>query len=116
MVRVIDGDTIICDIDLGYHVTVRWAVRIDGLACAELRTEEGKAQRAYAIGLLPVDEPVQIVSKKLLGSFEKYGRVLGDLAFAPPSGPRTVQGSYATAMIAAGMGVPWDGTGAQPTG
>jgi endonuclease YncB( thermonuclease family) len=114
VVHVHDGDTVVCDIDLGYHVSVRWAVRVDGLAAPELKTEAGKLARDYAEQLLPAGAPVTVVSKKLLGSFEKYGRVLADLAFAPPNAPRTVQGSFAIAMIAAGHAEAWDGRGKQP--
>lgn len=116
VVRVHDGDTIIADIDLGYHVGIRAAVRVDGLAAPELNTDAGKAARDYAQELLPTGSAIRVVSKKMLGRFEKYGRVLADISFAPPAGPRTVQGSFAVAMIAAGHGEEWDGTGKQPTG
>lgn len=106
--HVHDGDTVIVKIDLGWHVQIVSAVRIDGLACPELSTDAGKAARTYALNLLPTGAKVTVVSKKLLGTTEKYGRCLADLTFGD-----TV--SFAQAMIAAGQGVAWDGTGKQPT-
>jgi endonuclease YncB( thermonuclease family) len=65
--------------------------------------------------LLPVGATVTLVSKGLLGSFEKYGRVLADLRFHPPSEPPDAVGDFAAAMLAAGVAKPWDGRGAKPT-
>lgn len=112
--HVHDGDTVVCLIDLGYHVKIKAAVRVDGLAAPELSTAAGKVSRDYAESLLPPGTEVEVVSKKLLGTTEKYGRVLADLSFPSPTEPRKVVGDFATAMIAAGHGKPWDGTGKQP--
>lgn len=114
VVRVVDGDTIVCDLDLGWHVKLRAAIRVDGLASPELNTSAGKVARDYAATLLPIGAPVRVVSKRLLGSTEKYGRVLADLSFELPQGQRAIDSSYALAMIAAGCGEPWDGSGKQP--
>lgn len=114
VVHVHDGDTILCDIDLGYHVTIRSAVRVEGLAAPELATVAGKASRAYAETLLPPGAAVEITSKKLLGSFEKYGRVLAEVNFTAPDAP-AILSSFGLVMIAAGQGKAWDGTGKQPT-
>lgn len=134
--RVHDGDTCVLDLDLGPHSRPRgktldlgWhvrcdpdghirmacAVRINGLACPELWTPEGKASRDYAQKLLPVGARVRLVSKMLLGSFEKYGRVLGDIEFNPDPARPSLFGSFAVAMIEANHGKAWDGTGKQPT-
>jgi endonuclease YncB( thermonuclease family) len=106
--HVHDGDTVICSIDLGWHISVLSAVRVDGLAAPELSTQTGKAARDFALQLLPPGIGVTIVSKKLLGTTEKYGRVLADVLIPPGK-------SFAEAMIEAGHGKPWDGTGKQPT-
>jgi endonuclease YncB( thermonuclease family) len=120
VVEVHDGDTIICDIDLGYHVSIRAAVRIDGIAAPELRkagkpNPAGEASRDYAKTLLPPGTVVQVVSKRLLGRFEKFGRVLADLLF-DNSGDGSPTVDFAQATVAAGYAFAWDGTGKQPGG
>lgn len=122
IVSVHDGDTATVDCDLGWNVTMRSSVRIDGLACAEISTAKGKKQRDYARTILIEGHTVTVVSKKLLGTREKYGRVLADLILDDAGGP-TPDGklvpagsNYAQVMIAAGMGVAWDGKGKQPHG
>lgn len=116
VVEVHDGDSVRVLLDLGWHITLTAMVRIDGLACAELSTPAGKAARSYAEGLLPVGTKITVVSKKLLGSTEKYGRILADVNFNLDPNRPALMGSYAIAMISAKQGVAWDGTGKQPVG
>lgn len=49
LVRVVDGDTYVLDIDLGFYVTTRQHVRLAGLDCPEAGTIEGKAATVAAI-------------------------------------------------------------------
>jgi endonuclease YncB( thermonuclease family) len=109
-----DGDSIRCRCDLGWHVQIDTMIRIDGINAAELSTPAGKAARQYLLSILPAGSQVTIVSKKLLGAFEKYGRVLADVTFTPPVDARAVTGDVATAMLAANQAVAWDGTGTKP--
>lgn len=46
--RVIDGDTYVFDIDLGFYVTTRQHIRLLGLDCPERGTPEGRLATAYA--------------------------------------------------------------------
>ena len=114
VLEVHDGDSVRVRADLGWRVEIETMVRIDGINAAELSTPAGKAAQAYLAGILPVGSPVTIVSKKLLGSFEKYGRVLGAVTFQPPVRTPAVAGDVATAMLAAGQAAPWDGSGVKP--
>ncbi len=43
LVRAIDGDTYVFDIDLGFYITTRQHVRLAGIDCPEIGTPEGKA-------------------------------------------------------------------------
>lgn len=47
-VRVVDGDTYHLRIDLGFRVSITVPVRLRGVNCPELGTEEGKAARRAA--------------------------------------------------------------------
>jgi endonuclease YncB( thermonuclease family) len=110
VVKVHDGDTVLCDLDLGWHVQLRASIRIDGIAAPELTTAEGRLARDFADHLLPQGAKVTILSKKLLGSTEKYGRVLADLTYISTAGVK----SFAETMIETEHAKPWDGTGKQP--
>lgn len=46
--RVIDGDTCVLDIDLGFHVTIREHVRLLRIDCPEIGTQAGKDARDFA--------------------------------------------------------------------
>lgn len=109
VVRVIDGDTVIVVADLGWRVKIETAVRVDGMNAPEKTTDAGRLAAEFARGLLPVGKQVTVRSKRLLGQFEKYGRVLADLEARD-----TPWLDFATTMIAAGHAKPWDGSGARP--
>ncbi len=103
VVRVIDGDTVILDLDLGFYVTVRMSCRLLGINAIELHAPGGREARDYLVSLLPVGVTVDVVSVKP----DKYaGRFDGIvLAFGVDVG---------VAMVAAGFALPWDGLGARP--
>jgi endonuclease YncB( thermonuclease family) len=107
-------------VDLGWHlhafpdghIRLLTAVRVDGINADELATPKGQVAAAFGRGLLPPGTSVSLVSKALLGSFDKFGRVLGDLTWFGADGkPR----DFAQEMLTAGMAVPWDGQGPKPT-
>lgn len=84
VVRVIDGDSLIVTADLGWRVHITSAVRLHGVDCPELDTDEGKAARDFVKDALPVGAPITLISHKLLGQSDKYGRVLASVTL--PSG------------------------------
>jgi micrococcal nuclease len=75
IVRVIDGDTIVANLDLGWHT---WRhnehVRLVGIDAPERSDSTRWAQaKSYVERLLPPGTEVLVVSEEL----EKYGRTLG---------------------------------------
>ena len=82
--RVVDGDTIDVNIDLGFDISVHKRVRLAGINAPESRTRDleekkkGLASKARLIELL--DKGDLVVESKELG---KYGRVIGDLTIYP---------------------------------
>lgn len=73
--RVIDGDTLVCDIRLGLGVWLRdQAVRVYGIDAPELPTAEGRLARAEVIAASPS------LDQLVAWGRDKYGRVLGSLA------------------------------------
>lgn len=71
IIKVVDGDTIWADIDLGFDITVRRKIRLAGIDAPELSTQEGKECSAYLKEVLPPDKDIVLISKKTL---DKYGR------------------------------------------
>ena len=82
LVRVLDGDTFDCDIDLGFSVVLaKQRIRLMGIDTWESRTRDkaekvkGLAAKAFAKDLL---ENAQEITLKSHGK-GKYGRVLGEV-------------------------------------
>ena len=79
--RVIDGDTIDVDIDLGFSTTITQRVRLQGIDAAETRTkdlvekEKGLAAKEWLEKELSREGEWIIETTKE----DKYGRILGTL-------------------------------------
>ena len=80
--KVVDGDTIDVDIDLGFNISYAQRVRLAGIDTPESRTKD---LREKALGLevkdkikKAIDSAKTVVMKtELPDSTEKYGRILG---------------------------------------
>jgi micrococcal nuclease len=84
VLRVVDGDTIDADIDLGFDISLTKRVRLSGVDTPESRTTDLKEK---ALGL-EVKEWLKknldgkkniLIKTELPDSTEKYGRILGRL-------------------------------------
>ena len=82
--RVIDGDTIDANIDLGFDITVHKRIRLAGIDSPESRTRDLEEKKR---GLASKDKLIELLDKGslVLESKEvgKYGRVLGVLHVYP---------------------------------
>ena len=106
--RVVDGDTIDADIDLGFDISLTKRIRLAGIDSPESRTTNLKEK---ALGL----ESKEWLKKSLEGakdiiiktekpdSTEKYGRIIGHLFI---NGQET---SLNNQMIDEGYALPYDG-------
>lgn len=106
--RVVDGDTIDADIDLGFSISLEKRIRLAGVDTPESRTTDLKEK---AMGL----ESKEWLKKKLEGakdiiiktelpdSTEKYGRIIGHLFI---NGQET---SLNNQMINEGYALAYDG-------
>jgi micrococcal nuclease len=76
VIRVIDGDTVVLNIDLGFKIHHITPCRLAGINAPEMNSKDEKvraaavASKEYLMGLLPEEMEVVIVSRKL----DKYGR------------------------------------------
>lgn len=75
VVRLIDGDTLELDIDLGFKLTFRQIVKLYGINAPEVNTPEGKTTLARLIALIPYNTKVTIGTIK--DKKDKFGRYLG---------------------------------------
>lgn len=69
--RVIDGDTLECNVDLGFKITIDERFRLAKIDCPELSTPEGKEVKAKVIQMLEGKDVHLIVERK-----DNYGRWL----------------------------------------
>ena len=81
LVRVVDGDTVELMIDLGFSQFTRQTMRLYGIDAPELRTEAGKAAKAWLWeALQPLESIyVQTIQLSTKAKRDKYGRFLAVL-------------------------------------
>jgi len=70
--RVIDGDTLLITFDLGFFANIQSKVRLAGIDCPTVETEEGKKATAFVENELKDANLIVETRKK-----EKFGRYLG---------------------------------------
>ena len=79
LVKVIDGDTIVLDVDLGFHITARETIRLLNVDAPETRTLDlvekarGNKVKDLVSHVLTGASDIELMSKKQ----DKYGRWLG---------------------------------------
>tara|TARA_R100000808_G_C2133697_1_gene142381 strand:- start:81 stop:449 length:369 start_codon:yes stop_codon:yes gene_type:complete len=81
LIRVVDGDTIDANIDLGFDVSVKKRIRLAGINTPECRTRDLEEK---AKGLAAKDRVKAILAENPCFTLEstelgKYGRVLGKI-------------------------------------
>lgn len=101
VLRVVDADTLECDLDLGWHITYRAKIRLAGVNAPEMSTPEGRAARAFVDQLLANRHgaPVTVTSHSL----DKYGRVLADVTWHENAGELSLAGE----IVRAGHAMPY---------
>ena len=105
--RVIDGDSVVLDIDLGFNMWMNnQNIRIYGIDTPECRTRDldekarGFLAKEHVQNLLPVGEEVVIDTYKDKGG--KFGRILGKII--------TVEGiNVGQSLLAINLAVPYYG-------
>lgn len=79
-IRVIDGDTVECSLDLGFHVSIREKLRLYGINAPEMRgdtSEAGKRAADHLLTMIAEDSPIRIKTQK--DKQGKYGRYIATL-------------------------------------
>ena len=79
--RVIDGDTLKVEFQLGFGSRKREIIRLNHIDCPELSTPEGQAAKRFVESELSKCESITVKSVKTRK--EKWGRYLGDVFYTP---------------------------------
>ena len=79
--RIIDGDTIDIDIDLGFNLTISHRVRLKGINAAETRTKDLKEKAEGIKARLWLEKELSRSNEWIIETHkeDKYGRILGTL-------------------------------------
>lgn len=107
IIKVIDGDTVEVDIDLGFGVWIReQRIRLLGIDTPESRSSDKKEKvfglvaKEFVEKMLPIGSEQVIITQ--MDAEEKFGRVLGDFVFN--------ETTLCKLMIADNYAVCYDGT------
>lgn len=90
VIQVVDGDTLLLRLDLGWHISYEARCRLVGCNAPEIGTEEGQAAKSFVTALLnsaggALDgsgAQVTLISHQI----DKYGRPLGQVIASTPQG------------------------------
>jgi endonuclease YncB( thermonuclease family) len=75
-VRIIDGDTLCVDVDLGFNIRIQQHIRLLGINCAEHGTIAGDDATAYTKAWIAAHGP-DLLLRTVKDRDDKYGRILG---------------------------------------
>ena len=81
LIRVVDGDTVDLIVDLGFDTLRHERFRLYGVDAPEMRTEAGKAAKAWLMSVLQPFEAIyiQTIQLETKAKRDKYGRFLAVL-------------------------------------
>ncbi|MFT6077451.1 MAG: endonuclease YncB(thermonuclease family) [Myxococcota bacterium] len=77
IINVIDGDTLLLDVDLGFDVIKRQRIRLAGIDAAEMKTSDGKKSFKYLRDLSASLNEVVVRTNKV----DIFGRFIGDVFY-----------------------------------
>lgn len=104
--RVVDGDTIHCDIDMDLKAAlIDYPIRLYGCNAASLTTDGGKAARDNLVRVLPERTPVVLT---MIKDYKYGGEFVAKVWLMDGT-------DLIATLIAQQWLAPWDGRGAQPT-
>jgi micrococcal nuclease len=104
VLKVIDGDTVALDIDLGFYTHEHMSCRLAGINARELRDPGGKEARDYLASMLKVGDEVVVASLKP----DKYAGRFDGIIYDSDSA------DVNALMVATGYAARWDGRGDRP--
>jgi micrococcal nuclease len=79
VIKIVDGDTVVIQIDLGFNMTMIDSFRLYGINAPEMSTQAGKDTKLYLGYILPLNSEIVVQTHK--DKREKYGRWLAKIFF-----------------------------------
>lgn len=79
VLRVIDGDTLVVDLDLGLGITARQTVRLLGVNTPELRGDDAAAGAAAKVFVASLTLGLDVLVRTHKDRDDKYGRLLAEI-------------------------------------
>jgi len=70
--RVIDGDTYLLNIDLGFHVHAHQSIRLRGVNCPERNTEAGKVAKVFVHDIFAATNAIVVETYKDKQTFARW--------------------------------------------
>jgi hypothetical protein len=114
---VIDGDTFVGEVDLGFYCYVRMSCRLAGINCPDGK-EGGKSEATVELTnlLAPVDdEDIPVVVVRSVKADKFAGRFDAEVFVSKrDASGAMVEINVNQRMIELGVAVPWDGRGQRP--
>jgi micrococcal nuclease len=96
VIKIVDGDTIDCDVDLGFHTYTRVRLRFARINTPELRgaeKEAGKAAKQFVVEkLVQANDTIMIQTQKT----GKYGRWIAEVFYTPEEDDKLIKNDSAT--------------------
>jgi|WetSurMetagenome_2_1015567.scaffolds.fasta_scaffold07218_2 micrococcal nuclease len=103
VLRVIDGDTLKLQIDLGFSVFVAQSCRLVRIDAPEMSTMQGFTARQFVVDTLATVTAIKVNTSKP----DKYGRWLVDFFFqSPPTGAQWI--NLSDLLLSTHHAVPYD--------
>ena len=113
LVKVVDGDTVDAEIDLGFDISIKKRIRLAGINAPESRTRnlaEKKAGLASKERLTTLLDGAANVFELESQEYGKYGRVIGKLHISKLDGKESItQVCVNDVLVKEGYAVEYDG-------
>ena len=112
LLKIVDGDTIDCDIELGFGVVLSdQRIRLYGIDTPESRTRDLEEKKCGKLAAKYIEDHIKVASsftlRSRLDGKGKYGRILGELICFVPEFDREM--SINDAMITKRLAVEYHG-------
>jgi micrococcal nuclease len=101
--RIVDGDTVEADVDLGFRIRQKMMLRLYGIDAPELIAQNPEPGRKAKEFLAKLVEGKEIVIQTFKDKGDKYGRMLAELYVVPVD--KTDKVSVNRIMVDAGYAV-----------
>lgn len=112
LIKVVDGDTLDLEVDLGFDIHFNMRVRLQGLDTPELNSKDPLERLAALEAKHFVERALEKATLRILthkDSQDKYGRYLATVTAVPVDTGLVATTTVNQALLDAGLAKPYDG-------